>query len=138
MLLTYLLFAKCDQRYYIQLFFSAATPPSPTFFVATNCSDSSYIGSSCNISMKPCNAMKPCQNSGTCTNDVQFPDGYYCECPPDFTGKICESNVGPCKLNTCLHNGISTIFERASVHILIYFRHLHTIERYKLSLQLYK
>ncbi len=91
--------------------------------------------------MKPCDASKPCQNLGKCINDIQFPDGYYCECPPDFTGRKCESEVGPCKSNTCLHNGILTIFDRTirhSVHILIYFRYLHTIERYKISLQLYK
>ena len=33
-----------------------------------------------------------CLNGGTChSNDDK--DGYYCECPPNYTGLICEEKV---------------------------------------------
>jgi hypothetical protein len=67
--------------------------------------------------MKPCDAQKPCQNSGNCTDDIRLPDKYFCECPPDFTGKLCETKVGPCKPNSCLHDGMSAILKHTSIHI---------------------
>ncbi len=50
----------------------------------------------------------PCQNGGTCADDDGGPS---CECPPDFTGDLCETPVAtpcdpdPCQNGTCTVNG---------------------------------
>lgn len=80
--------------------------PPPTYFVPPNCSNSSSIGSFCNISSQPCDIRKPCKNSGNCTNDPTRPQGYSCVCKSGFNGTKCESDIRPCQVNTCLHNGM--------------------------------
>jgi len=110
--------------------------PSPSF-VPRNCSNSSYIESSCNISMTPCDALKLCEHSGNCTNDPKFPFGYHCTCAPEFNGTNCEFKIGPCKSNTCLNDGMLftlDISRSHRIHILIYFKYLHSIERCELLL----
>ncbi len=76
------------------------------YFVPSTCSNTSYIGSHCNISNSPCDMLKPCQNSGTCyNNDILF-DGYICLCVSGFNGTQCELDYRLCKSNTCWNNGI--------------------------------
>ncbi|CAF1014666.1 unnamed protein product [Adineta steineri] len=94
---------------------TTTTPLKPTIdekpasnFVAPNCSDSNFIGLSCNISSQPCDIYKPCQNLGICTNNLTFSLGYTCLCQPDFSGTNCETNIHPCHLDTCLHDGNCT------------------------------
>ncbi|CAF4295908.1 unnamed protein product, partial [Adineta steineri] len=57
-----------------------------SYFVAPNCSDSNFIGLSCNISSQPCDIYKPCQNLGICTNNLTYPLGYTCFCQSGFSG----------------------------------------------------
>ncbi len=75
------------------------------YFVPHSCNDSSYIGKSCNISMEPCDALKPCQNWGYCTNNPSLRNGYSCKCLPGFNGTNCEFDIQVCQSNTCLYNG---------------------------------
>ena len=44
----------------------------------------------------------PCHNNGVCNQD---PSGssWFCDCPPGFTGPLCERQV--CSANPCLHGG---------------------------------
>ncbi|CAF1126051.1 unnamed protein product [Adineta steineri] len=79
-----------------------------SYFVAPNCSDSNFIGLSCNISSQPCDIYKPCQNLGICTNNLTYPLGYTCFCQSGFSGTNCETNIQPCHLDTCLHDGNCT------------------------------
>ena len=39
-----------------------------------------------------CDISNLCLNGGTCITTPDK-DGYYCECPPDFTGLICDEKV---------------------------------------------
>ena len=43
-----------------------------------------------------------CQNGATC---VGYIGGYNCECPPDFTGRYCDTNIEDCFPNPCLNYG---------------------------------
>ncbi|XP_074532634.1 protein eyes shut homolog [Halichoeres trimaculatus] len=40
----------------------------------------------------------PCRNGGTCISDAE---DWYCECPPLFTGRLCQFNA--CERNPCGH-----------------------------------
>ena len=45
-----------------------------------------YTGSKCEANIDEC-APDPCQNGGTCTDDI---NGYSCTCVPGYTGSDCE------------------------------------------------
>lgn len=47
----------------------------------------------------------PCLNNGTCVQKTEFTA--VCECPPNYTGYICE-NVNPCMSNSC-QNGATCL-----------------------------
>ncbi len=76
-----------------------------SYFIAQSCNNPNYIGDSCNIPMKPCDALQPCQNGGNCTNDPSLHNGYFCKCLPGFNGTDCELNIQVCQSSTCLYNG---------------------------------
>ncbi|KAM8858778.1 protein eyes shut homolog isoform 2-T3 [Spinachia spinachia] len=40
----------------------------------------------------------PCRNGGTCVSDA---DDWFCECPPLYTGRLCQFNA--CERNPCGH-----------------------------------
>lgn len=87
-------------------------PQSPLAFVPTNCTNASFIGSSCNVSAEPCDIARPCQNAATCVNDPLQLHRYHCACSTHSTGKHCELPIGPCKPNTCLHGGKFSVIPR--------------------------
>ena len=58
-------------------------------------------GNNCDVNADDCNP-NPCQNGGTCTDDV---GGYICTCQPGFTGTDCEINIDDCSPNPCLNGG---------------------------------
>ena len=60
-----------------------------------------YIGDTCEISEKGCNA-KPCKNGATCV-DTDF--SYECRCQPGFNGPTCENDINECAQNPCKNNG---------------------------------
>ncbi len=43
-----------------------------------------------------------CKNGATCTSLV---DEYLCTCPPEYTGRHCETEVGPCHVDQPCQNG---------------------------------
>ncbi|HTL32255.1 MAG TPA: DNRLRE domain-containing protein [Kofleriaceae bacterium] len=47
-------------------------------------------------------AAAPCQNGGTCTNDV---NGYTCSCPAGYTGDRCETVIDNCTAHPCQNGG---------------------------------
>ncbi|CAF1344512.1 unnamed protein product [Adineta steineri] len=55
--------------------------------------------------MKPCD-INPCYGMSNCTNDPSQRLGYSCNCMSGFTGINCDVNIQPCKVNTCLQNGL--------------------------------
>jgi hypothetical protein len=81
--------------------------PPLSYFVPTTCDDPTNLGDFCNASAKPCDVLKPCRNSGNCTNDSRRPHRYSCLCEPGYNGTNCEFDIRLCKSNTCLHNGTS-------------------------------
>ncbi|CAH1241831.1 NOTCH2 [Branchiostoma lanceolatum] len=68
-----------------------------------------YDGPRCENYNDPCQAgNNPCQNGGTCLYDnwVGYP---YCQCPPDFTGKECETLFPTsCDDSSCQNGGTCT------------------------------
>jgi hypothetical protein len=79
------------------------------FFYPEPCENSTFIGSTCNISNTPCNMLKPCLNNGNCVNNATAPHGYSCLCLPGFNGTECQYDYRPCQSNTCWNDGILTI-----------------------------
>ena len=69
------------------------------------CADAATIGANCNTSSAACDVLKPCLNSGICTNVKTNPHGYLCSCRPGFNGTHCELDYRPCKLDTCWNKG---------------------------------
>ncbi|XP_031556083.1 neurogenic locus notch homolog protein 1-like [Actinia tenebrosa] len=45
---------------------------------------------------------KPCQNGATC---LEGKDTYYCSCSAGYTGRTCDTPLGPCVRNPCLNGG---------------------------------
>ena len=76
-------------------------------FIPNVCPNASYIGQRCDILNKPCDIVKPCQNSGTCYNNDTLTNGYVCLCLTGFNGTRCELDHRPCKHDTCCNNGIT-------------------------------
>jgi hypothetical protein len=56
---------------------------------------SSFNAKHCNVDL--CNP-SPCQNNGNCSSTG---NSVYCSCPPEFTGRYCESVDDPCQSVTC-------------------------------------
>ncbi|XP_036834824.1 sushi, nidogen and EGF-like domain-containing protein 1 isoform X3 [Oncorhynchus mykiss] len=44
----------------------------------------------------------PCQNGGTCSDQV---NGFTCQCPPGFTGTVCQTDVEECSSYPCQNGG---------------------------------
>ncbi|XP_065210644.1 protein crumbs isoform X2 [Planococcus citri] len=65
-------------------------------------SSCSYDGSGklCQNPISEC--QPPCQHNGTC---ISTPEGYKCNCPPEYTGGFCEEDVDECKRkpSACVH-----------------------------------
>ncbi|CAF0985901.1 unnamed protein product [Adineta steineri] len=78
---------------------------SSSVFIPKPCTDSTFIGLSCNISNTPCEMGTPCENDGTCMSNKMATYGYICSCPSGFTGTYCELDQRICKPHLCLHNG---------------------------------
>ncbi len=68
--------------------------------------------------MKPCDALKPCQNLGNCTDDPGLLHGYSCMCLSGFNGTDCEFDIQLCQLNTCLYNGNLSLNHSKSMFFL--------------------
>lgn len=68
----------------------------PTSTISWNMSDTSP---------KFCVDLKPCHNSGTCTRDINNPDGYLCICQTGYTGIRCDEDIRICNWKTCFNNG---------------------------------
>ncbi len=83
--------------------------PPLSHVVSHSCNDTSYIGDFCNISMKLCDVLKPCRNSGNCTNDPNILRSYSCMCKSGFDGTKCEYDIRLCASNTCLYNGMNLL-----------------------------
>ncbi|KAL5018050.1 hypothetical protein ScPMuIL_003772 [Solemya velum] len=47
----------------------------------------------------------PCQNDGVCSGDE---DSYTCDCPADFTGTDCETDIDECESEPCENGGSCT------------------------------
>jgi hypothetical protein len=77
------------------------------------------IGSSCNVSSTPCDMQNPCQNMGTCINNITIPRGYVCACQLGFNGTNCEFDIRSCISTTCWNNGIYILCE--SFYKIVYF-----------------
>lgn len=72
-----------DELIFILLFFPHPTPPPPRYLAANVCD----------------NELLHCQNGGTCINNVR------CQCPPAYTGILCEKlkcerDPGGCSQNS--------------------------------------
>ena len=80
-------------------------------FAPQECSDSNFIGISCNTSSSFCNFLQPCLNAGSCTSTPHLSRGYTCVCAPGFTGANCEQDIRLCKPNMCWHDGMLLIDE---------------------------
>jgi hypothetical protein len=78
-------------------------------FMAPTCSNSTQMGTNCNISKSSCDILQPCQNNGVCNNTNTTLLGYLCLCPPGFNGTRCELDYRPCKSYTCWNNGIQSL-----------------------------
>ncbi|CAF4463060.1 unnamed protein product, partial [Adineta steineri] len=80
------------------------------------CTDSTFIGLSCNISNTPCEMITPCENQGTCRNYKMTTYGYICSCSSGFNGTHCELDQRICKPHLCLHNGTCNETSNTTIH----------------------
>ncbi|GBP73354.1 Neurogenic locus Notch protein [Eumeta japonica] len=55
-----------------------------------------YRGQNCEVNIDDCPGHK-CQNGATCVDGL---NKYTCECPPTFTGQLCETDVDECALRS--------------------------------------
>ena len=78
---------------------------TPLVFAPVACPNAMSIGANCNTSNAACDVLKPCLNSGICTNVKSNQHGYMCSCPPSFNGTHCELDYRPCKTDTCWNKG---------------------------------
>jgi hypothetical protein len=102
-------------------------PRIPYFFPPV-CNDTRYIGDPCTILIKPCDAFKPCQNLGNCTDNSSSPHDYYCTCKPGFSGTNCEHYIRLGRRNTCLHNGRNLSSQsQCSTHCELLINHCNNV-----------
>ena len=47
----------------------------------------------------------PCMNNGKCIQSPGVPNDYKCECPPEFTGKNCQTDRSALKVQYCTKYG---------------------------------
>lgn len=99
-------FVETSTSAYVQ----SSIVPSSNIFVLTSASSSAMIVVHSNSSLATCEMLHPCQNNGTCVNLNSTIGTYNCTCPSDFGGDQCQIDYRPCKIDTCLNNGISMIF----------------------------
>jgi hypothetical protein len=105
-----------------------------SLFISPMCSDPYRIGPCCNVSIAPCDVLKPCQNAGVCSNDAITSHGYGCYCEQGFCGNECESHSPLCTSDTCWNYGLhlacfflqSTNFKK--IKTCSFFRDLFCIE----------
>ncbi|CAF1211055.1 unnamed protein product [Adineta steineri] len=89
---------------------------SSLIFVPKPCTDSTFIGLSCNISNSPCELATPCENNGTCINNKVATNRYICSCPSGINGTYCELDHRICKPHLCLHNGTCNETSNTTFH----------------------
>ena len=88
------------------------------FFLASNLVNesahltSTMVNSACNFTRAHCTILEPCQNNGTCINNLTNPLGYTCQCPNHFSGAQCQVDDRICLSNPCQNNGQSNLFFR--------------------------
>jgi hypothetical protein len=52
---------------------------------------SHWAGSDCSVDKNEC-LYQPCLNNGTC-NNIPAGGGFFCECPANFSGKTCYTDI---------------------------------------------
>ena len=65
----------------------------PSMDIATCLCPLGFSGPFCDIALINECTSSPCQNGGTCTDDVV---GFTCDCPPGTDGSLCETNTLAC------------------------------------------
>ncbi|KAK5985677.1 hypothetical protein GCK32_005469 [Trichostrongylus colubriformis] len=78
-----------------------------------------HVGPACNIWRSPlvnCDVDGPlsCLNGGVC-NATE--NKFRCECPPNFTGLFCETDVDECSISPC-YNGATCVNQIGSFHCI--------------------
>ncbi|MBN3293379.1 SLIT2 protein, partial [Polypterus senegalus] len=65
------------------------------------CADG-FEGESCQINIDDCED-NDCENNSTCVDGI---NNYTCQCPPEYTGELCEEKLDFCapELNPCEHD----------------------------------
>lgn len=46
-------------------------------------------------------------NNGKC-KEINYGNDFYCDCDPNYTGKLCDTFLQPCDSTPCQNNGICT------------------------------
>ena len=64
-----------------------------------------YVTNNSNTSFTPCSLLLPCENQGTCINNITAMYGFVCNCQSDFSGINCQHDNRICRPNTCWNNG---------------------------------
>ena len=62
-----------------------------------------WTGESCGVDVDECAVSAPCQNGGTCVN--QLGDAYSCQCGQGFLGTNCGDNYDECVSSPCQNGG---------------------------------
>ncbi|WAR12587.1 NOTC1-like protein, partial [Mya arenaria] len=57
---------------------------------------------STSLTYQPC-LRRPCGNGGTC---IDVTDGYYCQCPPGWSGPHCNTDIDECLVPRCMNGGV--------------------------------
>ena len=82
---------------------------APNSFIPSTCPNATFFGPNCDRSATICSTLQPCQNNGTCANNVTSPHGYHCVCSYGFIGTQCQIDQRPCQLDTCRGDGKSSL-----------------------------
>ena len=53
----------------------------------------------------PCHAVGSCLNGGLCQRDPYLTDAFFCKCPDEFIGPVCEERTS-CPKHDCHHSGV--------------------------------